>query len=686
MCKKIKEGNKKKHEEDHEKELLYVEFPECYVWDSTAKSWSPRKQRQVIGRINGANPIEGERYYLRLLLTHVRCPKSFEDLLMVNDIHCKSFKQSAQKLGLLEFDDSIRECLDEAIVFQMPTALRRLFATILVHYEPTDVNHLWDKYLESLAEDFSMKPNATRASVINDTLLNINFYLESMGKDIKNFDLPPLQAKNITEEGSYPREIKEELDVQISTDDLNAATKLNYEQHTAYTTILTRVEANKSGVFFIDGPGGTGKTYLYRALLATVRSQGMIALATATLGVVAVIMPGGRTAHSRFKIKIPTTDSSMCNISKQDGTSKLLRIARLIIWDEAAMAKRVAIETLDRTLRDLMDQDEPFGGKVIVFGGDFRQVLLVVPHSTRSQTIKESLVSSHLWRKMIKLQLSKNMRAKSDTSFSEFLLRIGNGDEPTVTQDLIKLPNAMLIQNQSDELPEDSLINSIFPSLDENFKSIDYMKDRAILATKNKYVDMLNDRLIKRFPGEEKEFYSFDEADDDTNHHYQEEFLNTLLPNGLPPHKLMLKKYCPIILLRNLDPTNGLCNSTRMICQDFNYNVIQPKITIGQHVGKEVFLPRIPLSPAEDEGLPFKFKRKQFPIRLCFVMTINKSQGQTIPNVGIYLPEPVFSHGQLYVALSRGTSMMTTKILITSDGKFAEEEQYTKNVVYKEVL
>ncbi|XP_020249306.1 ATP-dependent DNA helicase PIF1-like [Asparagus officinalis] len=172
----------------------------------------------------------------------------------------------------------------------------------------------------------------------------------------------------------------------------------------------------------------------------------MIALATATSGVIAVIMPGGRTAHSRFKIKNPTIDSSMCGISKRDGISKLIRIARLIIWDEALMAKRVAIETLDRTLRDLMDQDEPFGGKVIVFGGDFRQVLPVVPRSTRSQTIKESLVSSYLWSKMIKLQLSKNMRAKSDTAFSEFLLRIGNGDEPTVTQDLIKLPNAILIR------------------------------------------------------------------------------------------------------------------------------------------------------------------------------------------------------------------------------------------------
>ncbi|XP_020266652.1 uncharacterized protein LOC109842156 [Asparagus officinalis] len=182
-----------------------------------------------------------------------------------------------------------------------------------------------------------------------------------------------------------------------------------------------------------------------------------------------------------------------------------------------------------------MDQDEPFGGKVIVFGEDFRQVLPVVPRATISQTIRESLVSSYLWSKMKKLKLSMNMRARTNSTFSEFLLRVGNGDEPTVADDLIALPTSILIKNQSDDLPEDCLINAIFLSLDENFKSIDYMKDRAILATKNKYVDMLNDRIIKQFSGEEKEFYSFDEAVDDTNHHYQPEFLNTLLPNGLPP-------------------------------------------------------------------------------------------------------------------------------------------------------
>ncbi|XP_075504378.1 ATP-dependent DNA helicase RRM3-like [Primulina tabacum] len=104
-----------------------------------------------------------------------------------------------------------------------------------------------------------------------------------------------------------------------------------------------------------------------------------------------------------------------------------------------------------------------------------------------------------------------------------------------------------------------------------------------------------------------------------------------------------------------------------MVCRAFRDNVIHAEISVGQHAGKMVLLPRIPLSPAENEGYPFQFIRKQFPIRLCFAMTINKSQGQTIPIVGVYLREPVFSHGQLYVALSRGISMKNTHVLIKPD-------------------
>ncbi|KAM3300032.1 hypothetical protein ACQJBY_041180 [Aegilops geniculata] len=203
-------------------------------------------------------------------------------------------------------------------------------------------------------------------------------------------------------------------------------------------------------------------------------------------------------------------------------------------------------------------------------------------------------------------------------------------------------------------------------------------------------------------------YHSFDSAVDDPHNYYPPEFLNTLTPNGMPPHVLKIKINCPVILLRNIDPANGLCNGTGPVVRGFQRNVIDAEIVLGQHAGKRIFLPRIPLCPSDDEMFPFQFKRKQFPIRLSFAMTVNKAQGQTIPNVGIYLPELVFSHGQLYVALSRSTARKNVKILVVPDAGNKKRNSddskkksstcskkkscdyhvgtYTKNIVYKEIL
>ncbi|XP_075492481.1 uncharacterized protein LOC142530533 [Primulina tabacum] len=511
-----------------------------------------------------------------------------------------------------------------------------------------------------------------------------------MGKDIGLYDLPKVTTPIDGPSEVIPREILDELAVNIPDEDYLAQSNLNTAQRKAFFTIIDCLDANKNRLFFVDGPGGTGKTYLYRALLANVRSRKMIALATATSGVAASILPGGRTAHSRFKIPIDLHDKSYCTKSKQSGLAELCRRTHLIIWDEAPMAKRLAIEAVDRSLRDLTGIQKPFGGKVVVLGGDFMQVLPVVPKASIQETINASLVKSYLYEQISHLTLSENMRARSDPLFSDFLLRVGNGTECSDADGNIKIPDDMIIKYDDDYDDDDSseqkLIDHIVPNIEKNFQSADYMTNRAILASKNEYVDKLNDKIIQSFPGETRTFTSFDEAVDDTQNFYPSEFLNSLTPNGMPPHRLVLKKNCTIMLLRNLDPSDGLCNGTRMVCRGFQDNVIHAEITVGHHTGKHVFIPRIPLSPAENEGYPFQFRRKQFPIRLCFTMTINKAQGQTIPFVGVYLPQPVFSHGQLYVALSRGTSMANTKVLIKPSTNTSIGDTWTRNVVYHQVL
>lgn len=253
------------------------------------------------------------------------------------------------------------------------------------------------------------------------------------------------------------------------------------------------------------------------------------------------------------------------------------------------------------------------------------------------------------------------------------------------TNDYVQLPDDIVIEYNSEETLN-TLIENVFPDLKLNSTSTSYMRERAILSTRNEHVDALNARMIDIFPGEEKVYYSHDSVDDDSTNNYPLDFLNSITPNGLPPHELKIKKNCPIILLRNLDPHNGLCNGTRLVVRGFDKNAIDAEIVDGQFAGNRVFLPRIPLSPSEDITLPFKFKRKQFPIRLSFAMTINKAQGQTIPNVGIYLPEPVFSHGQLYVALSRGVSRKTTWILAKTNKDIDPTGRRTKNIVYRDVL
>ena len=181
----------------------------------------------------------------------------------------------------------------------------------------------------------------------------------------------------------------------------------------------------------------------------------------ATSGIAASILPGGRTAHSRFKIPLDFSKSKTCQLSKQGSVAKLLSESKLILWDEASMARQETVKAFDDLLRDIMESNLPFGGKVVVFGGDFRQTLPVIEQSTKEVLLQSCLLNSPLWPELHKLKLSENMQAILDPQFSEFLLSVGEGKEPVDLNGEITLSTDLVIPYYDKEQSLNRLDNTL---------------------------------------------------------------------------------------------------------------------------------------------------------------------------------------------------------------------------------
>src|ERR1044072_1198051 len=168
--------------------------------------------------------------------------------------------------------------------------------------------------------------------------------------------------------------------------------------------------------FFLYGYGGTGKTYIWNTLSAGLRTNGKIVLNVISSGIASLLLPGGRTAHSRFSLPLNLFEHSTCKIKQGCPKARLLRQCSSIIWDEAPMLNKYCFEALDRILKDIMsvecpsNSEKPFGGKVLVLGGDFRQILPVIQKGCRQDIFPVTVNSSYLWKHCKVLSLTKNMR------------------------------------------------------------------------------------------------------------------------------------------------------------------------------------------------------------------------------------------------------------------------------------
>uniref|UniRef100_A0A671V0R7 ATP-dependent DNA helicase n=1 Tax=Sparus aurata TaxID=8175 RepID=A0A671V0R7_SPAAU len=508
--------------------------------------------------------------------------------------------------------------MEEAANVTFGPALREVFANMLMFVLRGEHLQFWERHKCVHGEDFMHRAavNEPDENILNQVLLDLKDQVERHGFTLSgHFGLPkpnPLHDHNQT-----PRIIQHEIEhnmEELKANSTHTENRLNHEQQTVIKTVMESVEKGLGKMIALDASGGTGKTFILCHILNKVRAEGKVALATAVSGIAATLLPKGTTFHSRTKCPLILTDESTCSVSEHDSTATLIRMTYLMVVDEVTIMDRRALEAADRTFQWLRGSAEPFGGITVVFSGDWRQIRTVVPHGSRIEIIGRCCKSSYLWKNVETLHLTENMRIsqaaehqQAEEDFARFLLDLGEAKISVV--------------------PEEG-----------------------------EFAIKLNDTLTI--------------PDSEGHHMHPTEFLNTLCPSEMPPHRITLKVGMVIMLLQNFDQQNGHCNVAKSV--------------IGVNAGHALLIPRITLIPS-DNIFPFTLRRKQFPVRPCFAMTVNKSQGQSLEHVGVFCTRDFFSHGQFYVAASR-VGRSNRICILALDEETEEKHHFLSNVVFSEVL
>ena len=598
-------------------------------------------------------------------------------------------------LGQLQDDREWIQCFEEAILFATGGILRTLFAMAVIHGGVIDAANIWNQFKLYLCDDVPRRlqrmaidlPDLPESPHVDYELYLIALIFADAGKGLVDYGLPVPIARCDRIVHSNPLIAGERAyDIQAEqTQAIQYVMQFNIEQRLAYDAILAQVanEPQKSH-FFIQSPAGTGKTFLYKCICSHYRGQGKNVLCVASSGIAALLLPGGHTTHSRYAIPLDINEGSTCNIGKNAQLADLIRQTSLIIWDEVPMQYRYCFAVVSRTLNDLCnipDEAGIFGNIPILLGGDYIQIAPVVRRGNRATTVHESLISSELWPCFQIVRLTVNMQVQSgpnNVAFASWL--------QSMSYNASMYGNLLIPEYIHTYTVLQDLINFVYPpaTIATACTDLTTFQHCCILAFHNDTINALNAMILQQLPGDLQIFHAVDtshvnKADPDFAQ-LPAEYMQSLTSRGLLPSRLALKVGAPVMLLCNLYPKEGLCNGTRMIVTRLGLRCIEVQILGGDFHGQRKLIPRILLSTAEGE-LPFVLTRKQFPIKLCFAMTVNKSQGQTLGIVGLDLWTTAFTHGQLYVAISRITNVANLAVLHATSPPVV-----TQNIVFPELL
>ncbi|XP_076959487.1 uncharacterized protein LOC143635574 isoform X2 [Bidens hawaiensis] len=338
-----------------------------------------------------------------MLLGYQRGCRSYSCIRTVDGQIYPTFRAACEKLGLLGDDKEWSCMIEEASNWATASELRTLFSQMLLYCEISDPLQLWNQHWRKMTDDIRQNYGVANEDDLKEYVLyELELLLHSSptAKSLANYGLPMpnanmlqrLQNKSLMDERNYDRQL-------LASEHISSLGRLNPQQRLIYEHVMSATSSNQQVLAFVYGHGGTGKTFLWTTIIAALRSTGNIVLAVAASGIASLLLPSGRTAHSRFKIPLDMTDDSTCDIKKNTQLAHLVNETSLIIWDEAPMNERKCFESLDRSLKDLFNNSgQPFGGKFVILGGDFRQTLPIISRSSKTTILAASLPRSYLWR------------------------------------------------------------------------------------------------------------------------------------------------------------------------------------------------------------------------------------------------------------------------------------------------
>ena len=676
-----------------------------------------RNDDQIVCRMNTIYITAGEVWYLRLILLN-RVVINHEDARTVRGRTYETFQEAAKAAGYATDENEAWLCFTDSLVDASPAQLRGLFVLLTREGYPTVRIYRDEECLEAMMADF-LEREESRALAHNALLHDLATRMQDDSRRLADYGLPQPE--------SIATELQRELllyDADEQREWIEQQPTPSAEQQAVIDAVVHAFETGERLLLFVQGKGGSGKTWLMKRLLAEVRAREGVAQVCAATGLAATLYLNGTTAHALFRI--PVEDEAAmedeehelkCDLRDRSQRLELLQATNLFVWDEFPNNHRRSFEAVYRAM-------DSFDAQILVACGDFRQIPPVVPGGDKWDVVDASVRSSPLWRHFTIFELTIAHRHAGDPGYATFVQNLGEGtlgeelhdvrndntqfdqqhddDEGDRQEQGPAIQNAKIVPLQFvrafSERTLDDAITFVYPDL----ANVTSLSDRAILAATNDLVDEWNTAIQRKRCDEEAtaegarpaagtihQLLSADiltECDDENGHIRRmltTEFLNSLNRPGVPPHDLKLAVGDICIVMRNLNKKDGLTNNRRVAILAIQPFCVKVQ-TIGAHP-KVFALPRIRFKFRLPHG-SFEVMRTQFPLRLAYCMTYNKSQGQELQAVLVDLRRPPFTHGHLYVALSRVRHRDGIAAFVMDEDLEEATTPFTLNIVYPELL